>query len=309
MTMDPFEAHMKFVNLLKKLNASQPSIQKVVEFALQHYAKCGEDFWDCIVQECEKASVNMRINLLYFIDSLCEASALAVDNDRVKSSSSSTRPGPGLFYVNLLQRDLEHVVLCAVPASRDGLMNIQSTLQILENWRTKRVIDPKKVDHAIGCVQERKNTIQKLDTKTPSNGVRIHSLSSTRDREEALRRIEEDRERHKILRERRWVQRIDRSNNAQPILSCFLPNSLPRVSVTKSVPPTPTDAMETEGASASQAHSIQANREQEMPQLAIDIEFENAWETTSDWNEDDIDAVFEEYSLCFPGTPPKKPIL
>jgi hypothetical protein len=35
-------------------NSSQPSIQKVVEFALKHYAKCGEDFWDCIVQECEK---------------------------------------------------------------------------------------------------------------------------------------------------------------------------------------------------------------------------------------------------------------
>jgi CTD kinase subunit gamma len=117
----------------------------------------------------------MRINLLYFIDSLCEASALAVDSDRIKSASSSIKTGPGLFYVNLLQRDLEHIVLCAVPESRDGLMNIQSTLQvrtrcfvlrpavhlltrvkILENWRTKRVIDPKKVDHAINSVQGRK---------------------------------------------------------------------------------------------------------------------------------------------------------
>jgi CTD kinase subunit gamma len=29
-----------------------------------------------------------------------------------------------------------------------------------------------------------------------------------------------------------------------------------------------------------------------------DIEFENAWETTSDWNEDDDEAVLEENELC-----------
>lgn len=38
----------------------------------------------------------------------------------------------------------------------------------------------------------------------------------------------------------------------------------------------------------------------EAPPLAIDIEFENAWETTSDWNEDDVDAIAEESRLCFP---------
>jgi hypothetical protein len=31
---------------------SQTSIQKVVGFALKYHAKCGEDFWDCIVQQC-----------------------------------------------------------------------------------------------------------------------------------------------------------------------------------------------------------------------------------------------------------------
>jgi CTD kinase subunit gamma len=35
-------------------------------------------------------------------------------------------------------------------------------------------------------------------------------------------------------------------------------------------------------------------------ELAIDIEFENEWEATSDWNEDDDDAAAEENSLCFP---------
>lgn len=35
-------------------------------------------------------------------------------------------------------------------------------------------------------------------------------------------------------------------------------------------------------------------------ELMIDIEFDNEWETTSDWNEDDNEAVAEENELCFP---------
>ena len=34
--------------------------------------------------------------------------------------------------------------------------------------------------------------------------------------------------------------------------------------------------------------------------FAVDVEFENEWETTSDWNEDDVEVVTEEAELCFP---------
>ena len=69
------------------------------------------------------------------------------------------------------------------------------------------------------------------------------------------------------------------------------------------MPPTPSDVMDIDETKAASGSGSQA------PPLAIDIEFENAWETTSDWNEDDIDAVYEEFMLCFPGTSPKKPLL
>lgn len=77
------------------------------------------------------------------------------------------------------------------------------------------------------------------------------------------------------------------------------------------MPPTPSDAMETDTAASTQQTQVTQppSTEAEAPQLAIDIEFENAWETTSDWNEDDVDAIYEEYTLCFPGTPPNKPVL
>jgi len=40
--------------------------------------------------------------------------------------------------------------------------------------------------------------------------------------------------------------------------------------------------------------------------LPIDVEFENAWETTSDWNEDDDEAALEENALCFPEDFPER---
>ena len=38
----------------------------------------------------------------------------------------------------------------------------------------------------------------------------------------------------------------------------------------------------------------------ENAELVLDIEFENKWEATSDWNEDDVEAVMEERELCYP---------
>ncbi len=78
-SMDPFEVRMQFLSLIRKLNAlvllfshsiltqlaltsSQQSIQKVVGFALKFFSQCGEDLWDCIVEECQKVvSINSSL--------------------------------------------------------------------------------------------------------------------------------------------------------------------------------------------------------------------------------------------------------
>ena len=92
-------------------------------------------------------------------------------------------------------------------------------------------------------------------------------------RPEVFKRIEEDRERHKRLRERRWVQPISHTPQSAlpPPLACFLP-------------------LTDDGDGAQE--------------LTLDIEFDNDWETTSDWNEDDDEAAVEENELCFPGYQP-----
>lgn len=55
-SFDPFDVRMQLLSHLKKLNASQQSIQKVVQFAIKYGARCGEDLWDCMIEECEKVS-------------------------------------------------------------------------------------------------------------------------------------------------------------------------------------------------------------------------------------------------------------
>jgi len=54
MSFDAFEARMQFLQLLRKLNASQQSIHKVVGYAIKYGSKCGEDLWECILEECGK---------------------------------------------------------------------------------------------------------------------------------------------------------------------------------------------------------------------------------------------------------------
>ena len=101
----------------------------------------------------------------------------------------------------------------------------------------------------------------------PSPALRHKHISLPPD--EVHKRIEQDRERHKRLRERRWVQRISHNNLAAPT-----PQLASFYSLTEAI----------------------GGQEE----LAMDIEFENEWETTSDWNEDDDEAICEEAQLAFP---------
>ncbi|KAI0782954.1 CTD kinase subunit gamma CTK3-domain-containing protein [Abortiporus biennis] len=263
--MDPFEVRMQFITLLKRLNASQQSIQKVVGYALKFFSRCGEDLWDCIIEECQKGSINSRINILYFLDSLCETSLLA----RSYPGAAGPEGKPNsTYYVDFVSKDLAKIVELVVPAGREGLPNLMSTKQILESWRTKRVVDPQKVDEVLSILDRRKDAMD-ISSDFPSNS------SSTLPRQEVFKRIEEDRERHKRLRERRWVQPVSHTNiqsNVGTQLASFMPLTDDK------------DGGE---------------------ELALDIEFENDWETTSDWNEDDQEDTLEENELCYP--PPSIP--
>lgn len=182
--------------------------------------------------------------------------------------------------MDYVTRDLGKIVENVVPLGREGLPNLMSTkqvrylyphscrdrtqysLKVLESWRMKRVIEPQKVDDVLSMLEGRSEAVG--DAADPRSGP-----ADPLPRQEIFRRIEEDRERHKRLRERRWVQPI--SHNPHPYLAPQLASFLP----------------------------LTDDRDGE-EELTQDIEFENDWETTSDWNEDDTEAVLEENDLCFP---------
>lgn len=260
--MDPFEVRIQFLSLLRKLNASQQSIQKIVGYALKFFSGCGEDLWDCLVEECQKGSINNRINILYLLDSLCEASLIAKSHSGALSHDGSQNS----FYVDYVARDLSKVVESVVPEGRQGLPNLMSTKQILESWRSKRVIDPQKVDDVLACLDARQTSLEQAGDAPSARPA------TALPRAEVFKRIEEDRERHKRLRERRWVQPVSHAvtTHLPPPLAAFLPL-------------------------AGEDHGGDSAGD-----LPLDIEFENDWETTSDWNEDDDDAAMEENQLCFP---------
>ncbi|KAI0800451.1 CTD kinase subunit gamma CTK3-domain-containing protein [Fomes fomentarius] len=274
--MDPFEVRMQFLTLLRRLDASQQSIKKIVGYALKYFRDCGEDLWECIMEECQKGTLNNRINILYLLDSLCETCLLA-KHPTGANGTRETSQGTA-SYVDYVSRDLNKLVEYVVPPGQQGMPNFMSTVQVLESWRTKRVLEPQKLDDVLTELDSRRGTASLPGPSASGHPVSTSSASGSSsssvpplalDPQEMRKRMEEDRERHKRLRERRWVQPVSHNLPAAvPPLASFLPL---------------TDYGDGAG------------------ELTMDIEFDNEWEATSDWNEDDEEAVAEENALCFPG--------
>ncbi|KAG8898284.1 hypothetical protein FRB99_007544, partial [Tulasnella sp. 403] len=208
--MDPFEVRMQFLSSLRKLNATQAAIQRAVTFAIKHFAKCGEDLWDCVLEECQKGSLNMRINILYCLDSLCEASVHYQQGAIVVNGEAGKERGKPLSYVEYVSRDLDKIVQLVVPEYRDGLVNLASAKQILENWRSKRVLEPAVVEEVLQMLDRRRESLRSM----PASESSRHATEFSRD--EILRRFEQDRERHKLLREKRWCLPIPSTPVHQP---------------------------------------------------------------------------------------------
>jgi CTD kinase subunit gamma len=73
-----------------------------------------------------QGTINSRINVLYFLDSLCETCLL------VRSHSSATG-GPSSEkgqYVDFVVKDIRTIVENVVPLGRTGLPNLTSTRQV-----------------------------------------------------------------------------------------------------------------------------------------------------------------------------------
>ncbi|WWD16997.1 hypothetical protein CI109_101433 [Kwoniella shandongensis] len=264
MSFDPFEVRLQFLQSIRKLNASQISIQKVVSFAIKYGSRCGEDLWECVMEECGKGSLNTRINILYFLDSLVEASL---------TIGPTEAP-----YPEYVTRNLQQIVDNVVPERREGILNLKSARQILESWRTRRVIDAGVVGEVLKSLEGRKHG--------PDSSPKKRSHEQAFSKSEILRRMEEDRERHKRLRERIWILPIPPLVPPKPSLpgpspspsttSPFTPASPSRRSHKMPPPPPPIPSGSTGAAGVS------------VGQNALEVEFEQTWEGGSDLDEEEF---------------------
>ncbi|WVR06743.1 hypothetical protein IAU60_003778 [Kwoniella sp. DSM 27419] len=294
MSFDPFEARLQFLQLLRKLNASQLSIQKVVSFAIKYGSRCGEDMWECVMEQCGKGSLNTRINILYFLDTLLEVSLPLGLTD-----------APYPEYVN---SHLKELVEKVVPDTREGVLNLRSAKQILESWRTRRIVDHDVVEGVIKALDGRPH-----GSSATSAALEKRSHDQAFSKTEILRRMEEDRERHKRLRERIWILPIPPL--APPRSS--LPGATPGVSKSSpstTSPFTPASPSGRPKPSASASASAGAPTPSKsgagkmppppppsaatpasgglgLPPSPLEVEFEQAWEGTSDLDDEELDKM------------------
>ncbi|KAI8391183.1 CTD kinase subunit gamma CTK3-domain-containing protein [Radiomyces spectabilis] len=184
---DPFECRLIFSDLLQKLNASQQSIHKVANYAMRH-RRSSEDLYNCLREELDQASLNARLNLLYVLDAILSVS----QKSRFKG------------YIELTRRDFIPIVRAVVLNDAKGVVNLPNTRKILNNWKRKAIFEPAAFEE-----------VDRLLSESDASSAQTASSSDGFTKEDILRRMEEDRERHKRLREEIWIRPSDESADAE----------------------------------------------------------------------------------------------
>ncbi|KAG0329104.1 hypothetical protein BGZ99_003488 [Dissophora globulifera] len=188
MEVDPFEARLEFLGLLGKLNASQNSIQKVGNFAMRN-KNLYEDLYSCIIEQLEQTpSINARMNIFYVLDSVCHQSQ--------KSGFSG--------YMELIQKNLPKIIECVAPSGPKGNVNVAGTKKILESWRVKKLFPESAIDKV-----EKPLSARELGANAPT------ATDTGLTKDDILRRMDEDRERHKRIREEIWIRPSDEDSAAE----------------------------------------------------------------------------------------------
>ncbi|KAI4160768.1 MAG: hypothetical protein LQ342_005481 [Letrouitia transgressa] len=196
---DPFEVRMRFTSQLQHLNASVNSSQKAAHYALK-YRDMDEDLHSCILEQLERNSMNNRANIMYFIEHLC---------DMAQRENH-------LNFVRMMQKDILMVVDAVAPSDGSGAANVKVVRRVLNGLQQKSILPPETVQDIEACLKER-DTVAEHPALSPidANSQREHQPNQmatakvngvTRlDKRQIEQRIEEDRERHKRLRESIWA--------------------------------------------------------------------------------------------------------
>ncbi|KAF3770354.1 hypothetical protein M406DRAFT_35219 [Cryphonectria parasitica EP155] len=201
---DPFEVRMRFSSQLQHLNASVTSAQKAAQYALK-YKDMDEDLHSCILEQLERNNMNTRANIMYFIEHFLE---MAQKDGHVD-------------YVRMLQRDIIRVVDAVAPDDGSGAANVKVVRRVLQGLQSKNFLAAQTVDEINEVLKERETASIDAVMSSPVNSTNpgLGDMPASRtiprpggtvlpprlDKKQIEQRIEEDRERHKRLRESIWA--------------------------------------------------------------------------------------------------------
>ena len=266
--MDPFQVRLRFVSSLHRVNASLPTIQKALSFLVEHGTTMHSELWECIMDECKAGSINRRINILFLIDSIFTDETLS--------------PHIRSLFRRYLERDLYTLFDLAVPEGRwDALLNVAAVSKIIAAWKARFVLDRSTLDDLQVMLDVRKASLYAL-----SPDRRNLTLLPPNDMQ---RRIEEDRERHKRLRERSWI--LPPTAFSHQSLFGTRPEQLDFTYLTRQQPASP--RQQSQDSDGDRIWNTQ------------DLDFSQMWEETSDFNDDDIEIIEEHAKLGWVNQPPE----
>ncbi|KAF6844957.1 ctd kinase subunit gamma [Colletotrichum musicola] len=198
---DPFEVRMRFTHQLQHLNASVNSAQKAAQYALK-YKDMDEDLHSCIVEQLERGNnMNIRANIMYFIEHFLEAAQK--DNH--------------VDYVRMMQRDIIRIVDAVAPDDGSGAANVKVVRRVLQGLQQKDFLQAQTVTEIEEVLKERETSARDAGLSSPVNGdvdmgdapptqpIPTNRRGPQLEKRQIEQRIEEDRERHKRLRESIWA--------------------------------------------------------------------------------------------------------
>ncbi|KAI8615524.1 hypothetical protein BC830DRAFT_289143 [Chytriomyces sp. MP71] len=203
--VDGYECRTQFKELLGTLSSSQQIVQRVSDFAIKPSVRSHASMMYDILREKMAATPTLnRLHFLYVLDAICQKSA------RLKLR----------VFTDLVAKDLAHILRLIVPD--DNPVNASQVQKV-------RVLFIRRNPHTLSLVNtalkyvvrwKAKNLFREADLVSVEERINALVLKApavmpekTYTKAEILRRIEEDRDRHKKHREEGW-HRPDPSQDA-----------------------------------------------------------------------------------------------
>ncbi|KAI8809733.1 CTD kinase subunit gamma CTK3-domain-containing protein [Cladochytrium replicatum] len=167
-SLDGFEVFQEFNDLLTRLSGQREAVKNVTRFAHKHI-QFAEDLYGALVGRITETDPKKRIFLLHAIDSI-----LNYCKDARKDE-----------YLDLVQRDVIQIYKDVLEGEGSSSQNSEKVRKVLKIWRTRKYV-----------TEEQYNEIENL--------LGTEELS----RNDILKRMEDDREKHKKARENVWCRTL-----------------------------------------------------------------------------------------------------